>query len=212
MTDSIAKIKQVAKSVRVYDKDSIQVKGTIKDKMAIQVADALAVAVDADLVNAIKDEAVYTEDVDVAGNFTQSVINNAFSVFGDDVDNDSFAGILINSRLRNEIMDFSAFTDATKTFNGVNGNGIVRDGVIGYWNGTIPVIISDNATYDSAKKKAILAIVKKDALGIIWQKQPNVEEARAALHLATDIVASELYATKLMRKDGVSVLNVKFGE
>ncbi len=207
MSDATAQIKQVAKSVRIYDKDSVQVKGAIKDKMATQVADELAVAVDADLVNAIKTEAVYKDDVAVA-DFTQTKVNEAFNVFGDDVDNDTFAGILINSRLRSYIMSFDCFTDATKTYNGGNGNGIVRDGVIGYWYGTIPVVISDNGTYDSATKKALLAIVKKDALGIIWQKQPNVEEARAALHLATDIVASELYATKLMRTDGVSVLNV----
>ena len=212
MTDSEAKIKQVGTAVRLYDKDSIQVKGALKDNLAIQVADALAVAVDADLVKSIKTDAAYKEDLESFEELTQAKIDSAFDVFGDDVDNDSFSGILINSKLRSTFMNFPAFTDANKTFNGLNGNGIVRNGVIGYWNGTIPVIVGDNETYETDGKKALVAIVKKDALSVIWRRQPSIEEARAALHLATDIVAQELYATKLTRTDGVSVLTVKLGE
>ena len=63
MTDSIAEIKQVAKSARIYDKDSIQVKGTLKDKLATQLGESMAKSVDADLVNSIRDEATYKEDI-----------------------------------------------------------------------------------------------------------------------------------------------------
>ena len=61
MSESVAEIKQVAKGVRIYDKDSAQVKGTLKDKLATQLADAMAKAVDTDLVNNIRDEAAYTQ-------------------------------------------------------------------------------------------------------------------------------------------------------
>lgn len=202
MTDSTAEIKQVAKSVRIYEKDAIQVKGALKDKLAEQLGQGMAKAVDADLVNSIREEAAYKNET---ANLTAAEIDAAFDVFGDQVDNDLFAGILINSKLRSTITNMEAFTSANKTY-AANGNGIVRDGVIGLWNGTIPVIVSNNGTY--ADGKSMLAIIKKDALGVIWQKQASTEEEREAKLLATDLVASELYATKLLHADGVSLLEV----
>lgn len=203
MTDAYATIKQVGKSVRVYDKYSVQVKGALKDKLAQQLGESMAKSVDADLVNSIRSEAVYKDST--LTSLTQADIETAFDVFGDDVDNDTFAGILINSRLRKVFMTMQAFTDATKTY-AHNGNGIIQNGIIGYWNGTIPVYVSNNGTY--ADSKSLLAIVKKDALGIVWQKVPTIEEEREAKLLATDLVASEMYATKLVHTDGVSVLEI----
>lgn len=208
MTDSTAEIKQVAKSARIYDKDSIQVKGTLKDKLATQLGESMAKSVDADLVNSIRDEATYKEDIASEGEFTEATIEGAFDVFGADVDNDTFAGILVSDKLRKAIVGMSGFTKADFTYAN-SANGIIRDGVIGYWRGTIPVILSDNGTYK--EQKALLAIVKKEALGVVWQKLPTIEEDRESKLLATDLVASEMYATKLVRTDGVSVLEVKLG-
>lgn len=203
MSDSSATIKQVGKSVRIFDKYSTQVKGALKDRLAEQLGESMAKAVDADLVNSIRTEAVYKDDTLSA--LAQSDVSSAFDVFGDDVDNDTFAGILINSRLRSAFMDMAAFTDATKTY-AANGNGIVKNGIIGFWNGTIPVYVSDNGTHNNGK--SLLAVVKKDALGVVWQTVPTIEEEREAKLLATDLVASEMYATKLVHTDGVSILEI----
>lgn len=203
MSDSEATIKQVGKSVRIFDKYSTQVKGSLKDRLAEQLGEAMAKAVDADLVNSIRTEAVYKDST--LTELTQTDVNDAFNVFGDDVDNDTFAGILINSRLRSAFMGMDAFTDATKTY-AANGNGIVKNGIIGYWNGTIPVYISNNGTFEDGK--SLCAILKKDALGVVWQKVPTVEEEREGKLLATDLIASEMYATKLVHADGVSVLEI----
>lgn len=203
MTDSTAKIKQVGKTARIFDKYSIQVKGALKDRLAAQLGEVMAKAVDTDLVNSIRTEAVYKDATLTA--LTQADVDAAFDVFGDDIDNSTFAGIIINSRLRSAFMQMDAFTDATKTY-AANGNGIVKDGIIGYWNGNIPVYVSNNGTHNDGK--SLLAIVKKDALGVIWQRNPVVEEEREAKLLATDLVASEMYATKLVHTDGVSVLEI----
>lgn len=203
MSDSEATIKQVGKSVRIFDKYSVQVKGALKDRLAEQLGESMAKAVDADLVNSIRTEAVYK--LEVLDAFTQTNVDAAFDVFGDDIDNDTFAGILINSRLRSAFMGMPAFTDATKTY-AANGNGIVKNGIIGYWNGTIPVYVSDNGTHDNGK--SLLAIIKKDALGVVWQTVPTIEEEREAKLLATDLVASEMYATKLVHTDGVSIIEI----
>ncbi|MCD8297673.1 MAG: hypothetical protein LUC88_08885 [Prevotella sp.] len=204
MTDSEATIKTVGKSTRIYDQDSVQVKGNVQDRLAEQLGEAMAKAVDSDLVAEIVDNAVYTEDV-TSSDDLETVFNGAFEVFGDDVDNDTFAGIIINSKLRKYIVAMDSFMDGTKT-NAAMGNGVVLNGQIGLWNGTIPVILSDNGTYTDSK--AMFAIVKKDALGTVWQKQPTIEEEREAKKLATDLVASEMYAVKLLHTDGVSVVDV----
>lgn len=202
MSESVAEIKPVGKAVRIYDKDSAQVKGTLKDKLATQLADAMAKAVDTDLVNNIRDEAAYK---DTATELTATVVDEAFNVFGDDVDNDTFAGILINSKLRSAFMKMDEFTSIMKT-NAATGNGIVVDGIIGHWNGTIPVYVSDNGTYKD--NKSLMAVIKKDALGVIWQRVPSIEEEREAKLFATDLVANEMYASKLLHTDGVSVVEV----
>jgi hypothetical protein len=206
MSDNEAEIKQVGKAVRIYDRDSIQVKGSMKDRLAEQVAYKMAKAVDSDLVAAIKTDATYSDDVT---GLTQADVEQAFEVFGDDIDNDVFAGILIHSGLKKYFMAMDNFINSTKTF-AVMGNGEVKNGVIGYWNGSIPVYVSDNGTQvtESNVVKKILAIVKKDALAIAWQRVPMVEESREALLKAWDIVADELYATKLVDAGGVSVLKV----
>lgn len=207
MTDSYATIKQVGNSVRIYDRDAIQVKGALKDRLAEQLGQTMAKAVDKDLIEAIKTDVVYTDSVD---SLTAAAINEAFDVFGDEVDNDDFAGMIINSKLRSIITAMDEFTNVNKTYT-PDGNGVVRDGVIGFWNGTIPVIMSNNGTaYKDGSNVDVLmlAIVKKNALGYVYQKTATVEEEREGKLLATDLIASELYATKLVNTSGVSVLEV----
>ena len=204
-TDSSATIQQVGHAVRIYDRDAIQVKGKTVENMAKQLAFKMAKAVDADLVSSLIADAAYKDATLTA--LTAADIDAAFDVFGDDVDNDTFAGMLINSRLRSTIQNMDEFINSQRTNVAVD-NGIVRHGLIGFWNGTIPVYVSDNGTYDSTNSKSLLAIVKKGALGIAWQKVPEIEESREALLRATDIVVDELYAAKLIRTDGASVLQI----
>ena len=70
----------------------------------------------------------------------------------------------------------------------------------------IPVIICDNNTCDTDKKECKTYLVRKNALGVIWQKEITVEEEREGKLLATDLIASDLYAVKLMDTKGCVVL------
>lgn len=203
MSDSTATVKQVGHGVRIYDKDLTQVKcNAMKADMALQLCETIAKRVDADLVDAIYNEATYK---DSNADLDATILDTAFDVFGDDVDNDTFAGILIHSELRKKFMAMDAFTSIMKT-NASKGNGIVQGGCIGYWNGDIPVYVSKNGTKRDGK--CLCAIVKKGALGIVWQKGVSIEEERESKLLATDIVANVMYATKLLHADGVSVLEI----
>ena len=202
MSDSTAKIKQVGKSVRIYDKDSIQVKGAMKDRMAEQMGEVMAKDVDFSLIKEMDDNAVYkvaSPSLDI------TAIESAFDCFGDDVDSASFAGILINHRMRKVFTAMDEFISISKTY-AKDGNGVVENGVIGYWLGVIPVIICDNNTYDTNLLECKTYIVKKNALGVIWQQEVTIEEEREGKLLATDLIASDLYAVKLMDTKGCAVI------
>lgn len=205
MSDSTAKIKQVGKSVRIYDKDSIQVKGAMKDRMAEQMGEVMAKDVDANLVDEMDASAVYKVPTSAAESIAKTEIEAAFDCFGDDVDSANFAGILINHRLRSAFVNMDEFTSVSKTY-AKDGNGVVEDGVVGYWLGVIPVIICDNNTYDATAKECKTYLVRKDALGVIWQKEVTIEEEREGKLLATDLIASDLYAVKLMDTKGCVIL------
>jgi len=206
MTDMSAPIKQVAASARVYDKEATQIKGPVMDEMVKQVADAMATKVDGDLVVTMDTDAVYKHASASATAITASELDEAMNSFGDDVDTSKFAGIVINSRLRSSFMAMDAFTNVQKTFNQAEqANGIVADGVIGYYAG-IPVILCDNGTYDATAKESKTYIVKRNSLGYVFQRNITIEEEREAKYLATDIIASSLYATKLLDTSGVVII------
>ena len=205
MSDSTAKIKQVGKSVRIYDKDSIQVKGAMKDRMAEQMGEVMAKDVDKNLVDEMDANAVYKVPTSATEGVTKTEIEAAFDCFGDDVDSANFAGILINHRLRSAFVSMDEFTSVSKTY-AKDGNGVVEDGVVGYWLGVIPVIICDNNTYDATANECKTYLVRKNALGVIWLKEVTIEEEREGKLLATDLIASDLYAVKLMDTKGCVVL------
>lgn len=203
MSDSTAKVKQTGKSVRIYDKDKAQIKGAVVDAMASQTAEVMAKKIDSDLISEMVDNAVYKTAL--PGELTVTAIDSAFDVFGDQVQNSSFSGIVAHGKFRSAIMRMDEFTKIDKTY-ATTGNGIVDDNnCIGFWNGTIPVYLSDQM-WDATNSEPIMAVVKTGAIGYIMQKKTTVEEEREAKLLATDLVASNLYAVKLLDTKGVSIL------
>lgn len=203
MSDSTAKVKQTGKSVRIFDRDKAQIKGAVVDAMASQTAEVMAKKIDFDLISEMVDNAVYKTAL--PGELTVTAIDSAFDVFGDQVQNSSFSGIVAHGKFRSAIMRMDEFTKIDKSY-AVSGNGIVDDNnCIGFWNGTIPVYLSDQM-WDATNSEPIMAVVKTGAIGYIMQKETTVEEEREAKLLATDLVASNLYAVKLLDTKGVSIL------
>ena len=204
MADSTADIMYVGSAFRIYDSERAQVKGMVMDKVVNQVVDEMAKKIDGDLAAAIDADAVYKTAVANATSISSAEIQTGMDNFGDNIDTDSYAAIIVNSRLRSAFMGMPEFVDTAKTFQ-TNGNGIVVNGIIGYYYG-IPVLVSNNGTWDDTAKECKSYIVKKDALGYVFQKNVSIEESRQALLLCTDIVASSLYATKLIDDTGVVLL------
>ena len=203
MKDSEAKIKYIGSAFRIFDSEKAQIKGTVQDKIVEQVSTEMAKTIDTDLSAAIDKEAVLKSAVAEASAITSAELQAAIDNFGDNVDTDTFAAIVINSRLRSSFVGMTEFVNTALTYQ-TNGNAIVQNGVIGHYFG-IPVIVTNNGTYDSVKSECKTYIVKKDALGYVFQKNITLEEEREAKLLATDIVASSLYATKLLDDTGVVI-------
>ena len=208
MTDNVADIKQTGGSIRVYDVDATQIKGATYDAMAQQLTDAMVADIDTALGATIDAEAKLKSgltNTDPVEQVTYTDLVNALGFFGDQVDYDSFAGIAINSKLLPSFLQMNEFVSVEKTFNRTNDNGLIKNGLVGYFL-NIPVVLTNNATYDDKLKETKTYIIKKGALGYVLQKGVTVETEREAKLLATDIVVSDLYATKVMDKDGIVIM------
>lgn len=200
MTDSTAVIKYIGSAFRVYDSELSQIKGTVLDKIIEQVSTAMAKQIDTDLA-AAADTAVFKSATAAADKITSAELQSGIDNFGDNVDTDSFAAIVINPKLRSSFVGMDEFVNTALTYQS-NGNGLVKNGVIGYYFG-IPVIVTNSGTISNGECKTY--IIKKDALGYVFQKNITLEEDRQALLLATDVVASSLYSTKLLDDSGIVV-------
>ena len=135
---------------------------------------------------------------------TSAELQAGIDNFGDDVDTDSFAAIIVHPKLRSAFAGMAEFTNNALTYQ-TAGNGIVKNSCMGYYFG-VPVICTANGTYDSVKAECKTYIVKKNALSYIFQKNITYKEGYNPLLLATDISASSLYAVKLLNETGIVVL------
>lgn len=126
------------------------------------------------------------------------------TLFGDEIDTEEFNGIVINSRLVGSMYAMPEFVNTGLTYT-KEGNGIVKNGCIGLWRG-IPVYVADHGTYDTTKKECITYIIKNGALGYKMKRDLNIELDRQAKSKATDVVTDMIYATKLLKDDGLVVI------
>lgn len=66
--------------------------------------------------------------------------------------------------------------------------------------------IQDKSIKWTSKKECKTYIIKKNTLGVIWQKEVTIEEERKGKLLATDLITSGLYAVKLLNTKGCVIL------
>ncbi|CAK7015433.1 hypothetical protein [Tissierella sp.] len=202
-TEQTVKVKQVGKAVRVYDSENVTSIGNQLDEGSTQTAMVMARKLDADLIANLKD-APFQSPVADGKKITSAEIETGLLNFGDERDIEDFAGIVINSLLIPSFYDMKEFTDATNTTT-VAGNGLISNGLLGYYRG-IPVFISDKGTYDDVTTSCITFVIKKGAIGYKMAKDLDIELEREAKLKATDIVCDAIYATALVKDDGVVVL------
>ena len=202
MTENKATIKQTGGSIRVYDKDAKQIKGSTLDNMAQQLVDAMVQDLDSSLSATMDAEATKKSPTASATAITNDELLNGLALFGDDVDYDTFSGIAVHSKLLPSFLKMDEFTSVEKTFKH-DGNGLIKNGLVGYWFG-IPVVLTNNGTFKDSE--CVSYLIKKGALGYVKQQDVTLEIEREGKLLANDIIVSDLYATKVMDADGIVII------
>ena len=204
-TSDSKKIVQYGKGVKVYDIEDLTALGRMLDNGAEQQARIFARALDNEMVKDIDTNVILKSSTTDTKEISEHELNNAFQLFGDEQDNDEFAGIVINSLLVPSFYQMNSFVKADYTVSNEK-NGKIVNGVIGYWRGTIPVILSDVNTYDNTLNETKTYIIKKGALGYMPKREVLVEEQRDASTKSTDLYADYIFACGLIQKDGVCVV------
>lgn len=202
--DSKAKIKQVASpGVVVYDIENKTALGNQVENAATQQATSIARKVDADLIEECKKTTLKVATAE-ANKITADELNQGFVMFGDEQDTSEMAGIVINSMLSASFYKMDEFVNANLTHT-AQGNGVVQNGVIGYFRG-VPVLLSDKGTLDSSE--CITFIIKKHALAKMFKsgKVADCEIERQAKYKRTAIYTDSIYAVKMVNTEGVVML------
>ena len=191
-------VKHKAKGVTIFDIDAKEGKGNFLENAVLQQARIFAKAYDDELVKDIDANATLKLATDSNAEITENELIKGFNLFGDAQDNDSFASIVINSRLLPSFYGMQGFTSKDKTYS-ADGNGVIVNGVVGYYRGTIPVVLSDVNTYDSAKNECKTYIIKKGALGKKSKTNgTNIEVERDASKKATNVYADDMFVVGLI--------------
>lgn len=173
------------------------------DNMAQQLADGMAKDLDDALSAVALAKATKKSPQANATSVTADEIWTALALFGDDQEN--WAGMAINSRLLPSFLKMEEFTSIEKTYQTAN-NGIIKNGLVGYFMGMIPVYLTNNGTWDSSANETITYICKKQSLGFVNQRDVTVEVEREAKLFANDIVTNRLYAVNVLDADGIVIL------
>ncbi|WP_317412195.1 hypothetical protein [Clostridium baratii] len=201
--DCKATIKQMAApGVLVYDIDNLTALGDAVEEGARQQGVSLARGKDTDLMAECLTSNLKVKTASKTA-ITSEELNKGLQMFGDEQNIDDFHGILVNSLVASGMYSMPEFTKADLTYNGVNGNGIVRNNLIGHFRG-IPVYMSDFNTLDNGE--CITLIVKKHSLGKMPKRGVFTEFDREAKFKRTVIYSDEIYAVKLINDEGVIVL------
>lgn len=204
-TESQETIEHKAKGYIVYDIESettIGGKSLVDNKIA-DMADIRVRAIEKSLGGKMA-KAPLKYAVASATVVTEDEINLALQqAFGDDQDYDTFAGIVVNSKVATGFYTMNGFVKADLTHT-QDGNGIVKGGIIGTFRG-VDVIMSDVTTYDTTKNECLTFIVKKGAIGYKVQAG-EVEVDRVASKKADAVYDDIMFVTGVISDAGVCVL------
>lgn len=194
-----AKIKQVGKSVLVYDYNDLTMLGNSVNEGAIQIGMQIARFFDGDIVK----EANKTP-MRVEGALSESILNQAMGFYGDSQDASEFECITVNSRDLTFWYNLDGFVNVGNTIMG-NTNGIVSDSVVGTWRG-IKIVLFDSGTYDSTLSKTRTFIIKKGSLGHKFKRDMFTETDRDILAKSTTVATDSMYAVKLLSDAGIVLI------
>lgn len=204
-SSATAPIQHFAAAVK-YHKDTFrQAGGPILQNMAMtDLADAIALKMDADLMNTAINGAVLKAACAAADEITAAELEGAFALFGDKQNANEFAGVYINSKLFPSMLAMDGFSATGLTYT-AQGNGIVQGQCVGFYRG-VPVWLTDNGNRSGSTPECKTLIVKHGGLGRAVKAQPEFAEDYNATTFYTDIVADVYAAHKVLDDTKVALL------
>ena len=177
----------------------------ILQNMAItDLADAIALKLDADLMETAIAGATLKAACAEADAITQDELEAAFALFGDKQNANEFAGVYINSKLFPSLLAMDGFTATGLTYTTPN-NGIVQGQCVGFYRGA-PVWLTDNSNRSGSAPECKTLIVKHGGLGKARKAEPEFSEEYHATTFYTDVVADVYGAHKVLDDSKVVLL------
>lgn len=204
-TSTKKNVKWFGKGVEIYDIDALTGKGNFMENAVSQQARIFSRALDNEMVADIDANAILKKSVASASALTETELQSSLQLFGDDQDNSTFAGIVINSLLLPSFYNMDGFINSNVTYS-KEGNGEITNGIIGYYRGSIPVILSDVNTYDTVTNECKTYIIKKGSLGRKDKRGVLIEVERVASKKKNDVFADIMLCVGLIQKDGVVIV------
>ena len=213
-TNSQATIKAAGKAVEISDTASLVGIGNPQDEAIRQFGVLAARKVDEDLITAAT--SVVTDGIDhkggtatdskplqatITGGFTWNNLVDALNAFGDDFEPSEFAGLVIRSEQRAEIMKDPLFIQASQTNAGGPGS-LVNRGLIGDIAG-VPVYVTNRLAQGHA------LLLKQNSLGLFYKRRPIVERDRDIIRQSTVIATNLHYAVKRLNDKGVLDITIE---
>lgn len=199
-TTTSATIKAIsAPAVKIADYDNEVELGNAVNEAAGQQAVSIARKQDTDAINECLTSPLKLQ-LGTKNTVTVTEMLGILGLYGDDRDSSDFDAIVIHSSFAQSLYGMDMFVSKEKTMTR-DGNGIVVNGVIGYFL-DIPVVLSDRL-YDSTNTEGFILAMKKGALGLIPKELPFAEPSRDASTRKTTIYCSQFYAMALIDDEAV---------
>lgn len=203
---STATINHVSAAVK-WHQDTLRTSGRRLANMGLKdLADAMALKLDADLMTAAYGNATLKSAAAAADAITATELETGLALFGDKQNADEFAGILINSKLFPSFLGMDGFTSESKTYT-TSGAGIVTGQIVGFYRG-IPVRLTDNANRPtvSGTAECKTVILKKGGLAYALKKAIQFIEQYNNTTFYTTVTADTYAAQKVVDDTKVALI------
>lgn len=196
-SSTTAPINHIAASAK-FHKDALRQSGgaVIQQMVLADLADAMALKLDAELMGTAIKDAVLRSACAATTTLTSAELEAGLALFGDRQNADEFEGIYINSRLFSSILSMTGFSSTGLTYT-TPANGIVRAQCVGYYRG-IPVMLTDNANFDSTAKECKTLIVKRGGLAVARKNAIEFAESYNNTTFYTTVTADTYGAQKVI--------------
>ena len=201
-----APIKHIAAAIK-WHKDTVRTSGRVLADLGLRdLADAMSLKLDGDIMNAAIDGAVLRYAAAAADKLTQDELEAGFALFGDKQAAEEFSGILINSKLFPSVLAMPGFTSTAITYT-QNNNGIVRGQVAGWYRG-VPIYLTDNGNYvsESGTYEAKTILLKKGGLAYAMKQGMEFSEDYNNTTFYTTVTADTYAAAKVVDTDKIVLI------